>query len=173
VRDEGLTYLQRIDSTPIAELTPEERLEIYAVLGYLSKRIKERLDELRPTVLEDTQVRGKPVIDKTGKSTGSIRLLDSSGTEALDKRTDGKEPDQDRLFALLEAKKIRVDLAYDLVQTYTYSNSKVARLIDRGFLTVEEVEALKKTTHALTVKASPMLIERMDQRIRGQLPDPE
>jgi hypothetical protein len=162
-----------LDSIPATELTPEERLEAYAILGALAKRIKERLEILKPHVLEDTQERGKPVLGKDNKPTGSTRLFDASGLEVLDKVTAGKEPDQDKMFALLEVKKLRVDLAYDPVQTYVYNPSKVTRLIERGFLTAEEVDALKKTTHALTVKPSAELLERLDRRIRGELPDPE
>ena len=83
---------------------------------------------------------------------------------------EAKEPDQTGMIDLLATKGLLLNKAYDLVPTPVYNPSKVEQLVERGFLKMSEVDALKKSTRVLTVKGSKDLIGWVDQRVRRSFP---
>lgn len=61
-------------------------------------------------------------------------------------------PDEDGLKALLKAKGLDIDAAFDEVIIFKVNPSKVQRLIDLGHLDAAEVEGLHKRSTAIKVK---------------------
>lgn len=153
----------------VESMTPEARLRAYAILKELSKRVEVRLEELKPLLREDTRANGETVLSRDGSPTNSKKLI-IAGTSAVAAVTEAKEPDQAAMVDLLATKGLLLDKAFDLVPTPVYNPSKVERLVELGFLKLSEVNALKKSTHVLTVKGSKELIRWVDQRIQRSLP---
>lgn len=154
----------------VESMTPEARLRAYAILKELSKRVDARLEELKPLLREDTRAKGETVIGRDGSPTTSKKMI-VAGTSAVDEIREAKEPDQTAMVDLLATKGLLLDKAFDLVPTPVYNPSKVERLVELGFLKLEEVNALKKSTHVLTVKGSKELIRWVDQKIHRSLPN--
>lgn len=153
----------------VENMTPEARLRTYAILKELAKRVEARLEELKPLLREDTRINGETVLSRDGSPTNSKKLI-IGGTSAVAAITEAKEPDQTAMVDLLATKGLLLDKAFDLVPTPVYNPSKVERLVELGFLKLTEVNALKKSTHVLTVKGSKELIRWVDQKIQRSLP---
>lgn len=161
---ERLVGSNPIMSMPVKDMTPEQRAGTYAVLKYLTKLLDARVEEIKGPLLEDAK-KGEPVIGVDGKPTGSLRLSFET-VKAMAKRSGGKEPNEKKMAALLSSRKIEINKAYDETKTFTYNPSKVEQLIERGFLTAEEVDALKPSSHVLEVKGSEDFISWLEQRTR-------
>ncbi len=153
----------------VESMTPEARLRTYAILKELEKRVTARLEELKPLLREDTRSKGETVVARDGTQTNSKKLV-VAGTSAVDEIREAKEPDQTGMIDLLATKGLLLNKAYDLVPTPVYNPSKVEQLVERGFLKMSEVDALKKSTRVLTVKGSKDLIGWVDQRVRRSFP---
>lgn len=166
---EALNGSNPIFAAPVSKMTPEERVNAHAILNFLSKRIDERLAELREPILEDARARGRDVTAKDGKPTGS-KKLNLNGAEVQARRTVGKEPDPTKMYALLTERGLTVDQAYDLKKNYVYNPSKVERLVENGFLTAAEIDVLKKITNVLVVEGSKELMELLEERTSRSLP---
>lgn len=163
VSPENLTPGNPIVSKPVSEMTTEERVRAHAILNFLSKRIDARLAQLREPILTDAQENGLPIIAKNGKPTGT-RKLTVNGSDVQARKTVSKEPDAAKMYTLLESKGLDVLKAYDSCKNYVYNPSKVDKLIENGFLTADEVEDLKKTTHTLIVEGSYELMNWLEER---------
>ena len=158
---------------PIAEMTVPERAQAHAVLNFLSKRIKDRMDSLREPLLADAQKHGEDVLGTDNKPTGSKKLY-VEGNKVYDKKSVGKEPDYQKMTDLLASKKLDVEQAYDKVPTYVYNPSKVQTLIMNGHLKEKEVDDLKKVTHALVIEPAPELAAMLEEAAKAAaLPAPK
>lgn len=147
---------------PVEEMTVPERTQAHAVLNFLSKRIKDRMDSLREPLLADAQTHGEDVLGTDNRPTGSKKLY-VEGNKVYDKKSVGKEPDYQKMTDLLTSKSIDIEKAYDKVPTYVFNPSKVKMLIDNGFLKEKDVEDLKKVTHSLVIEPSPDLAAMLEQ----------
>lgn len=158
---------------PIGEMTAPERAQAHAILNFLGKRIKDRMDALREPLLADAQAHGEDVLGTDNKPTGSKKLY-VEGTKVYDKKSVGKEPDYQKMTDLLASKKLDVEQAYDKVPTYVYNPSKVQTLIMNGHLKEKEVDDLKKVTHALVIEPAPELAAMLEEAAKAAaLPAPK
>ena len=128
------------------DLTLTEQVEAYAALHFIEEVSKSRREAIRETLL---------VAADKGEETekGGFRLPVEHHMVIKEKRV-ASAPDEKQLLALLEAKKIATSNAFDEVKILVPNPSKVARLVETGWLTEAEAKALYRVTWALVVKPS-------------------
>lgn len=140
---------------PVGDMSIPERVEAYALAHFTEEISKARRENIREALLVDAESRGEEN-EKGGK-----RLLVGDYTVLRERRT-ASAPDEKKLMALLEAKGIATEQAFDRVTTLQANPSKVAELVANGHLTAEEAKGLYKATFALVVHASDGFTELVE-----------
>lgn len=124
-----------------------EGLESYIALKALAKAISSRLDDIKEVLHDATENTGQQSVD---------------GNKVYRTKRVATMPDEDKLRALLETRKIELNQAFDTVQVLKLSGSKLQYLVDTGKLRAEDIEPLHKVTWAIDVEPSEELKETLD-----------
>jgi len=142
---------------PVASMSYPERVEAYAAMQFIEKKVKARKDELHARVLDDTAQVGKADPEK-----GHF-VAEVDGTHVTREKRIGNAMDEKKLDLLLEKAGVDSDSVYDKVVVRQLNPSKVEALVATGKLNATEVEALRKVTYALKVSPGGALAEMLEE----------
>jgi hypothetical protein len=131
---------------PAAELSLTEKTEAYAALHFIEEVSTSRREALRENLLV--------CADKGSLTEKGGRRLEVGDHLILKEKRVATAPDEKKLLALIESKKIAMTSAFDKISVHVPSPSKIAALVETGHLTKEEAADLYKVTWALVVKPS-------------------
>jgi hypothetical protein len=136
-------------TTPTVKMNLEQKVEAWIALDVVEKAAKKRKEAIRVELLVEIEARG------TQNDKGSFVLPMEIAVLTREKRQD-KEPALDGLRALVaKTKKIKdEEKPFDEVKALVVNMSKLDSLIERGLLSQEDVDALRKVTWALDVDQS-------------------
>ena len=129
---------------PIEQMNLAERLEAYVVIQFVEKKVEERKELLRLRLLEDIRQIGTPT--EQGGHTA-----EGGGIQAIREKRPSTKPDEKMLIQLLEKHSIPSEKAFDKVVTSVPSPSKIAKLVENGFIPEAEAGPLYKVVYALKV----------------------
>lgn len=132
-------------SAPVDALTLTEQVEAYAATMAVEEAVKARKEALREPLMQAAQEGGKC------NEKGGYKLFVGSHVVLRERRVNST-PDEKKLLALLESKKLAVEAAFDKVTVLQPNPSKVTALVESGHLTEEEAATLYKQTFALVVR---------------------
>lgn len=128
------------------ELNELELVNVWSMLDLIEKIAKERKNFFRERMLEEAQ-KG----EKNKKGSYSINIEGSTIT--AESRV-SSVPDEEMLKQLLNEKNIKIEECFDIVKTLQFNPIKLDYLVQRGFLTEEEVEKCRKKSVALIVNVN-------------------
>lgn len=140
----------------VEKMSVEDRLSSYAVIQWMQDKLAKRREILNGRIKEDVKQVG------TTTEKGHMRFEHNHTVATVEKRV-GKMPDENGLNLLLAKAGISEDEVYDEVKVSQLNPSKVEKLIELGKLKKDEVEALKKTTYALTVDPSEAISKLLSE----------
>jgi len=124
----------------------------YAVLNHLEKVIDARKKQLKPHLMSQAETHG----DQNDKG-GSVLAVGEE--HIIRERRLTKEPNEEKLRALLDTNGITILECFDEVKAVKLNASKLQYLIDIGKLKAVEVEGLREESFALKVEPGPELKE--------------
>jgi hypothetical protein len=146
----------------VNNLLPEDLCTAYGILNRLEKVIEDRKKLIKPPLLAMVKHSGEAVA-KDGQKTGSFKMDFDGHKLQAQRRVASREPDREKLMALLAKREIDVTDVYDEVKVLEYNPSKVDYLVELGKLSKEEVEVLKGERFALVFSPSPTLKKMMER----------
>lgn len=124
----------------------------YAALNHIEKVIAKRKKELNPHLMKQAEAHGS--LTEKGH-----RVLEVGQEKVTRERKLTAGPNEEKLKALLETKKLALFDVFDEVKAVVLNPSKLAYLVDTGKLKSDEVEALREESFALQVEPGPELKE--------------
>ncbi len=145
---------------PVEKLSLGERVEAFAILQWMEKKLEERKAALRERLLADAEQVGKP------NEKGGFKISHEGCAVTKEART-SKSPNDGELRALLTEASIGAEQVFDKVMVEQFNPSKLEQLVSLGKLDAEAVKALYKVTYALKVSPSEsieLLLEEATQK---------
>jgi len=142
--------IEKVFTAPIESFTDEQAAGAWAMIDMLEKVVEERKKNLREHLL----VRAGEV--GTKKENGSFEVAMGPVT-VINERRVAKLPDEKVVEALLKEAGLEYEDAFTGQMVWTMDPSKVDFLVKGGKLPADKIEASKKVTLALKVKADPAL----------------
>lgn len=133
--------------------------ELYALIEFLQKKLKNRRETIREAILEYVKQYGKDT------DNGGHRLVTKDQHEISREVRVAKDPDPDALIELLKAKGIDTSKAFDEVTVLELNPSKLDYLLKVGALEKEDVDKLRKKSEALKVKPSSDMKKRLEELV--------
>ena len=134
-------------TAPTEILTVPEMLEAYCMLDYIEKAISDRKKAFREPLLAYAEAHGTELPKGGSKAT-------LEGCTIEKQKRQGKEPEREKMLALIKKRELQPTEVYDEVKQFVYNPSKTNHLVEIGKLSEEEITALCSVKFALLVKAS-------------------
>ncbi len=131
----------------IEALSVEQRIEAYAVIQWMEKRLAERKKILNTRMKTDVESVG--LLTEKGH-----RRFEHHGSVCTVEKRVAKIPDENELNMLVAMKSLDEKQVYDQQILKVANPSKINALVAVGKLTQEEADKLYKVTYALTVDPS-------------------
>jgi hypothetical protein len=144
-------------SESIEKMSVADRVEAYAIIQDVQDAAKDRRESLRESLLEYAAQHGIP------NEKGGHKLVVGDHTVLRERRT-SSSPDEKKLTALLEAKGIPLEKAFDKVTVFEPNVSKLNALVATGHLAEDDVKALFKVNYALVVHPGASLVESLSPK---------
>lgn len=134
-------------SAPPEELPPAALARAHVLLATIDKACAARKKELRAPLTRAVQ--DSTQITASGGAKATYDAAAVTYTSSL-----AKEPDYEKFRNVLHAHGLPMKDAYDEVRTLRFNPSKAERLVELGYIAREDLDACRRKTERLTVRAT-------------------